>query len=471
MNNQNELKNLLEETKTIIKETKDLEKESNENKKKIQQQREKISILAIETAVSSLLDTSPIFYNESKMLWKWNTENFFWEIADEAYILNLLRQLKLCDINSVSTRARWLNAIKQEGRRRVPKNLDNYEIQLKNKILNIKTDQWRNATPKEFCVNPLPYKLGDPKKCEKFDKLFNSWVKPEYVVNLYEIMAFCLLPLYFIERMFVLLGTGANGKGVFKVILANLLGGDKNITTSDLNMLSTQRFASSSLYKKLLCEIGETNVTKLKETQLLKRLCSGKDNVRAEFKGKDQFNFINYAKILISTNYLPETEDKTFGFYRKWLIIDFPNVFEIEKDMIKDLTTEDYENLMAKCLETLKSLLTSLKFSNEGNFEERKARYEEKANPLDKFISEQFEIGEEINMIAKWEVRQTINMYLKSIGRMEKSDKEIQDILIKLGCGESSRTINNKFQRTFTNISWKNLKFADFEKPKSSFNI
>jgi P4 family phage/plasmid primase-like protien len=451
-----ELKLILEETKQILKESKELEKEKKQKEKQIKEQQEKINIIALEETIKELLNNEPLFYDEHKILWKWNKDLFFWEIIDEPFILNILRKFKLCDINTVSSRARWINAIKQEARKRIPKKLEDNEIQFKDQILNLTTKEWRKATPLEFCVNPIPHKLGDSKKCEKFDKLFSEWVNKENIINLYEIIAFCLIPKYFIERMIVLIGSGGNGKSVYKTILCKLIG-QKNTTTTDLNLLIASRFASASLYTKLLCEIGETNITKLKETSILKRLCSGKDQIRAELKGKDEFQFINYAKILISTNTLPDTEDKQIGFYRKWLIIDFPNTFEKEKDLITSLTEEDFENLTARALETLYTLLESLQFTNEGTFEERRAKYEEKANPLDKFLNETFEYSEFTHeTIPKWEIRQAINHYLKSIGRLELTDRTINELMINHNFGQTLIHLNNKVYRAFTNIRWKN---------------
>jgi len=52
------------------------------------------------------------------------------------------------------------------------------------------------------------------------------------------------------------------------------------------------------------------------------------DLVGFEYKNKNPFDEVNYAKILIATNNLPATADKTLGFYRRWIIIDFPNRFQ-----------------------------------------------------------------------------------------------------------------------------------------------
>jgi hypothetical protein len=57
--------------------------------------------------------------------------------------------------------------------------------------------------------------------------------------------------------------------------------------------------------------------------------------LRCEFKGKNSSDFHNYAKPIITCNVLPETPDKSGGFYRRWCIVDFPNQFD-EKSMLED---------------------------------------------------------------------------------------------------------------------------------------
>jgi len=107
-----------------------------------------------------------------------------------------------------------------------------------------------------------------------------------------------------------------------------------------------------------------------------------------EYKGKDPFEDVNYAKLLIATNNLPATTDKTIGFYRRWMIIDFPNQFSEAKDILAEIPEEEYESLGLKCCIILKELLEKRAFDNEGSIEERMAKYEEKSNFLDKFLKE-----------------------------------------------------------------------------------
>ena len=94
--------------------------------------------------------------------------------------------------------------------------------------------------------------------------------------------------------------------------------------------------------------MGETNFNEMSRTSKLKKLTGG-DLIGFEYKNKNPFEAKNYAKILIATNSLPTTSDKTLGFYRRWMIIDFPNQFSEKKDILKDIPEEEYESLALKC--------------------------------------------------------------------------------------------------------------------------
>jgi len=197
-------------------------------------------------------------------------------------------------------------------------------------------------------------------------------------------MAYCMLSNYPIHRIFCFIGSGMNGKSKFLELLRIFIG-SKNTCCTELDTLMTSRFEVTRLHKKLVCQMGETNFNEMNKTSLLKKL-SGGDLIGYEYKRADLFEEHNYAKIIISTNNLPTTTDKTIGFYRRWMIIDFPNQFDESKDILEDIPEEEYKSLALKCSGILKEILEKRTFTNEGSIEERTDRYEAKSNFLEKFI-------------------------------------------------------------------------------------
>ena len=170
--------------------------------------------------------------------------------------------------------------------------------------------------------------------------------------------------------------------------------------------------------------MGETNFAEMNKTSIIKKL-TGQDLIGFEYKNKNPFDDVNYAKIIIATNNLPSTTDKTIGFYRRWLIIDFPNRFSEQKDILEDIPEEEYQYLATKSLILLKDLLDKREFHEEGTIQDRERRYEEKSDPLEKFIKEFTDIDDPNEHIKKWEFEQRLNGWLKENRYRSMSDRTI----------------------------------------------
>lgn len=245
-----------------------------------------------------------------------------------------------------------------------------------------------------FITNPIQYDYypDQKKECPTIDKLFVDWVGEEHKENLYELIAYCMLPDYPIQLAFILNGSGANGKSTFMRIIKKIIG-DDNICATDIPTLTDTNFGVAQLYKKLVCFIGETDGHKLERTSIIKRLTGG-DEVPAQFKHKANFTFQNYAKIIIATNVIPQTQDKTDGFYRRFLIIDFPNKYDLQKkrDVFSEIPESEFEALANICVSKLSKLLNDGKFTNEPSIEDKAKIYESKSNPLQTFLDNETEI-------------------------------------------------------------------------------
>jgi|TARA_R100000789_G_scaffold98428_2_gene102275 putative DNA primase/helicase len=339
----------------------------------------------------NFINQQPIFYDNNKLWWLWNIEKKCWEITDEVDILNHITERLNLDVISSKARTEIVNSLKQIGRLNVPKPVKSNWIQFEDMIVDVVSGEEFQATPEYFIVNPIPYKLhkeryeGTP----VMDKLFKEWVGEEYVKTLYEIIAYCLIPDYPIHRMFCFIGGGMNGKSCFLNLLKKFIG-ENNVCSTELDTLITSRFEITRLHKKLCCLLGETNFTEMSKTSILKKLTGG-DTIGYEYKNKDLFHEVNYAKILIATNNLPTTNDKTIGFYRRWMIIDFPNQFSEQIDILKTIPEEEYESLAAKSVYILRKLLKERKFTNEGEIMDRMKRYETRSDFLQHFLKENIE--------------------------------------------------------------------------------
>lgn len=237
---------------------------------------------------------------------------------------------------------------------------------------------------------------------------------------------FCILDDYPIHRLFVLFGRGRNGKGQFKEIVLRLVG-LFNVTATTLEGLIHSRFESARLYKKKVATIGETNFSLLEDTAIFK-MATGGDLIPAEFKNKKPFEFYNTAKIIINTNSLPPTTDKTDAYYSRFIIVEFPNQFQKGKDIVDIIPAEEYDNLVAKCIQVLKELLEKGEFTGEGDILEKAQRYEAFSNPLNEYISDR--CNKDVNAITPlWHFNEQFKEYLASRGLRIYSDPEIRKLL------------------------------------------
>jgi len=399
------------------------------------------------------LEIQPLYFDKVKIWWFWNFRESRWEIFDETDLMNLVdKHVNITGSNYANIKQPIMEALRKASRLNEPKKAKETWVQFKDKIVDIETGEEFKATAKHHITNPIPWSIGNSEDTPTMDRIFTEWVGEKYVQTLYEILSFCIIPSYFLHRIFCLTGSGSNGKTKFLGLIRNFVG-NQNIASSELDALVDSRFETAKLYRKLVCLMGETNFSAMKKTSLLKRL-SGEDMIGYEFKNKNPFDDLNYAKIIIATNTLPTTYDKTEGFYRRWIIIEFPNKFTETKDILKDIPTEEYSNLAKKSIRVVKTLWKDREFTNEGNVEERRRRYEEKSNPLGIFIKEECVKGvnEDMPLFVFYD---GFLIWLQKRGYRKISKRELGNQLDEEGYEREKRNVSIPDGKSTKSTSWR----------------
>lgn len=338
--------------------------------------------------VEHFYSLQPFFYDKNGLFWFWKPEEYKYEQVDEVDLMNSLDDVLGFMGQTVSSRVKscYIEAFKRVGRKKIPKTPPKEWVQFRDKVININNKEIFEVDKKYFFTNPIPWDFGKSEKTPIINKLFKDWVGKDDVDKLYEILAYCCYTDYPIHLIFCFVGSGRNGKTQFQKLLTNFVGVE-NMCSTELDLLISNRFESFKLYKKLVCTMGETNFGILKNTSLLKKL-SGQDLIGFEKKNVNGFDDYNYAKIIISSNSLPTSQDTSEGFYRRWMIIDFMNEFEEGKDIIKTIPNEEYNNLALKVSKILPELLEQGKFTKQGSIKERMDKYILSSNPFPAFIEE-----------------------------------------------------------------------------------
>lgn len=408
-----------------------------------------------------ILEIQPCYYDKSRSWWLWDWNKTKWARADETDILNAVEeQVAINTINS-KEKNEILEALKQESRKNQPEKIKTTWIQFEDKIIDIITGEQFNAEPKWFVTNPIPHKLNGEHFHETkiMDSIFEEWVGKKNIQTLYEILAYALIPDYPIHRIFCFIGSGMNGKSCFLNLLRKFIG-DDNVCSTELDTLLNSRFEVTRLHKKLVCQMGETNFNEMNKTSMLKKL-SGGDLIGFEYKNKDPFEEKNYAKIIIATNNLPTTTDKTIGFYRRWMIIDFPNQFSEKEDILKSIPEEEYSALAIKCSLILKDLLEKRQFTNEGTIEDRKEKYENKSDFLGTFI-EQFTSSDEREYITSADFFKKFKSWCKENRHREMSETSVGIGMKKAGIEQKKKYFQWMYDGKGGQIRcWEGIKWKD----------
>jgi len=209
--------------------------------------------------------------------------------------------------------------------------------------------------------------------CPKTLKAFKDWVGDKWIL-LFEIIGYALYPKYSLNKAIMLVGEGDNGKSTYLRLVGDILGSE-NISHIPLQKLTDQeqRFYTVQLYHKLANIFADLPKGALEDTGTFKVL-TGEDAVYGEIKRGPVFYFYNYAKLLFSANELPAVYDMTHAFWRRWIVIEFPNTFPQNPNFYSEtFTEEEKEGAILVSLIAIREVLRRAKFS----FEETAADYKE----------------------------------------------------------------------------------------------
>jgi P4 family phage/plasmid primase-like protien len=249
---------------------------------------------------------------------------------------------------------------------------------------------------------PVEYETkADSPLIKKFLKEISA--SEEDVEILLEVIAFALYRDYFLAKALMLVGGGANGKSTF-LNLAKAFLGFENISSRSLQELELNRFAKADLQHKLSNVYADLPDKALQSTGTFKML-TGRDPITAEHKFKNSFQFSNYAKLMFSANKVPEAYDDTTAFFRRWIILVFPNEFKEDKAdphiLDKIATKQELSGLLNMVIPRLKRLLEKGQFSYSKTTEEIKEDYIRKSSPIAAFVMDCLETDSDAFIIKK----------------------------------------------------------------------
>ncbi|MBA3749315.1 MAG: hypothetical protein H0X03_00170 [Nitrosopumilus sp.] len=263
-------------------------------------------------------------------------------------------------------------------------------------------------------------------------------------------MAYTFYRDYPFEHFFKLFGYGANGKSVFTGLLTKLHG-TRNVSNVSLLSLIATRFALADLEFKDINIDAELSVAVIKDTSLLKKLTGGrKQPMRIEQKYKNAYDTYLYAKLFFNANTITDTTDQTAAYYRRQIIISFPNTFEGKQDdpqLLNKLTSqEEMSGIFNVLMHALRTLLKNNGiYLNEKTIDERTAKHERAVNPVKAFVTEAIaEDLTEMDYVIKIDLYSAFKKWCKKHSLAPKSIEGLGKDLKKLGWIDSKKSQGEK---------------------------
>lgn len=276
-----------------------------------------------------------------------------------------------------------------------------YLTNFKNGTYNIKTGEMKPHDTKDYILQSHNYSI-DP-ATNKLPTKTIEWLKDltghyDSAKHLTEIIGYCFYRSYApFQTITILQGTGENGKSTFLNILNKVLSSDNvsNMTLQDLGN-KQNRFASANLFQKEANLFADVDSEFLKSTGLLKALTGG-DRLSAEFKGKDHFMFVNFAKLIFSANELPAFNDFTRGFERRLYVIPFDCVIDEVFKAKHDLKAIEAEIPLfaVYCMNVFRLALERGELTVSEKMKQAKEKWLKESNHVLRFIEEMCEVDME----------------------------------------------------------------------------
>jgi putative DNA primase/helicase len=352
------------------------------------------------------------------------------------------------------------------------------EIAVRNGILNLKTKELTPFDSKKVFFSKINANYVPGVSCPKIDIFFKEVLPEESdVQSIYEMFGYSLYKDYFIERAFMLLGSGRNGKGKTLNILKHFLSED-NVVGIPLQKLESGEFKECGLLNKLANIAGDISGYPLKETNKFKSL-TGRDIISASRKFKTDVSFVNYAKLIFSTNNLPKTYDLSVGFFDRWVFVVFPYTFKEQNEyseLMKTLSEsekvkyrvmdehridgllDDVEmsGLLNASLAGLDRLFVNKSFTSSKTGEATRKFWIRNSDSFLAFVNEFIEIDSD-GSIDKEVLRKAYQKYCKVNKVLSEGDRHIKEVLVRqYTAGEEQQfTTMGEHRRNWVGVRFK----------------
>ena len=233
----------------------------------------------------------------------------------------------------------------------------------------------------------LPLDWDPAATCPLFDAFLEAAVPEDDRERAWQVLGYLMMSGNPLQRMFMLTGTGGNGKGVYLNVILALLG-SANTAAEPLHDLAESRFSAGELHGKLANVCGDIDSTYMQNTANIKKL-SGDDKMKGEFKNERQFYFKFWGKAIFSANAIPGTSDSSKGWTRRWEVVPFPYAPRKPDPGLSDrIVASELPGIAVRAVHALRDLMAAGEFPRGESAEMAHSEFAEKANRVLRWIGD-----------------------------------------------------------------------------------
>jgi len=273
-------------------------------------------------------------------------------------------------------------------------------LNLKNGILDLNTMQLQPHTPDYLSFELLPVDFVPSADCPEWLNFLSQVVNPGDIGTLQEYCGYCLYKSNPYEKALMLTGVGSNGKSVFMDIWKQVLGRD-NYASLTPQSFDRDSQALLELTDKLVNICADVPSQPIRDTSVIKKMMSSDTVTVRPLYSRDQVKFESRCKLIIGANQAPAPKyDDSVAYFRRWLIVPFPNTFSpgkpgfIRKDDLEATLLKEVSGILNWALTGFTRLTTQGHFSDTRSAEEMRVAYEEAQEPVIVYVAERIQQGD-----------------------------------------------------------------------------
>ena len=326
-------------------------------------------------------------------------------------------------------------------------------------LLHLLSRETEPVRPDHYALAKIPSEHNDEAECPTWlNFLEESVPDEEQRKKLQEYAGYCLWhhQQQFGKAMFFV-GPTDSGKGTALKAIKQVIGRENTASQSLRDLIQT-RWGIAQLHGNIVNIRNEVSPSGLQNVQIFKELTGGEDEMTAEFKGQDKFDFVVKQKFMFSTNEIPTVQHADEAFYNRLLFVEFPNTVpkgEQDKQLL-DKLKDERSGMLNWMLDGLERLIEQNQFTGERSINGKKEICDAFGGVIDRFVHNCLMVtGDSEDQVSKSDLHDLARKYADSIDKDPEWESQTgfsRKISKQVGIGQHQKRIDGKNTKTFTGV-------------------